>query len=80
MMWRKVSCSPSLSWGSARRRRHYRGRNLRDCLVVGFSMMGEAEFAFVVAVSGATARKGAERRSRRAGTGGLTGRLACGDV
>jgi Kef-type K+ transport system membrane component KefB len=34
--------------------RRYRGRHLRDCLVVGFSMMGEAEFAFVVAVFGVT--------------------------
>jgi hypothetical protein len=32
----------------------YRGLHLRDCLVVGFSMMGEAEFAFVVAVFGVT--------------------------
>jgi Kef-type K+ transport system membrane component KefB len=30
----------------------FRGRHLRDCFVVGFSMMGEAEFAFVVAVFG----------------------------
>jgi len=30
----------------------YRGKHLRDCFVVGFSMMGEAEFAFVVAVYG----------------------------
>jgi hypothetical protein len=30
----------------------YRGKHLRDCFVVGFSMMGEAEFAFVVAVFG----------------------------
>ena len=28
------------------------GKHLRDCVVVGFSMMGEAEFAFVVAVFG----------------------------
>ena len=28
------------------------GKQVRDCLVVGFSMMGEAEFAFVVAVYG----------------------------
>lgn len=32
----------------------YRGRHLRDCFVVGFSMTGEAEFAFVVAVFGVT--------------------------
>jgi Kef-type K+ transport system membrane component KefB len=32
--------------------KRFRGRHLRDCLVVGFSMMGEAEFAFVVAVFG----------------------------
>ena len=32
----------------------FRGRHLRDCFVVGFSMMGEAEFAFVVAVFGLT--------------------------
>jgi Kef-type K+ transport system membrane component KefB len=32
----------------------FRGKHLRDCLVVGFSMMGEAEFAFVVAVFGVT--------------------------
>eukprot|EP00536_Pseudo-nitzschia_multiseries_P008890 jgi/Psemu1/199365/e_gw1.235.82.1 len=31
---------------------HCRGKHLRDCFVVGFSMMGEAEFAFVVAVFG----------------------------
>ena len=32
----------------------YRGRHLRDCFIVGLSMMGEAEFAFVVAVFGVT--------------------------
>jgi hypothetical protein len=32
----------------------YRGLHLKDCLVVGFSMVGEAEFAFVVAVFGVT--------------------------
>ena len=31
-----------------------RGKHARDCFVVGFSMMGEAEFAFVVAVFGVT--------------------------
>ena len=32
--------------------KQYRGKHLRDCVVVGFSMMGEAEFAFVVALFG----------------------------
>ena len=32
----------------------WRGNHLRDCIVVGFSMSGEAEFAFVVAVFGVT--------------------------
>lgn len=32
--------------------KRFRGGHLRDCFVVGFSMMGEAEFAFVVAVYG----------------------------
>jgi len=34
--------------------RRWRGKHLRDCAVVGFSMAGEAEFAFVVAVFGVT--------------------------
>jgi Kef-type K+ transport system membrane component KefB len=32
----------------------WRGDHLRDCMVVGFSMSSEAEFAFVVAVFGVT--------------------------
>jgi len=32
--------------------KRFDGRHLRDCFVVGFSMMGEAEFALVVAVFG----------------------------
>lgn len=34
--------------------KNYQGMHLRDCVVVGLSMMGEAEFAFVVAVFGVT--------------------------
>jgi Kef-type K+ transport system membrane component KefB len=34
--------------------KRWRGKHLRDCAVVGFSMAGEAEFAFVVAVFGVT--------------------------
>ncbi|GAX13958.1 hypothetical protein FisN_5Lu154 [Fistulifera solaris] len=34
--------------------RRWRGNHLRDCAVVGFSMAGEAEFAFLVAVFGVT--------------------------
>eukprot|EP00980_Cylindrotheca_fusiformis_P005132 scaffold1087_cov136-Cylindrotheca_fusiformis.AAC.18 len=32
----------------------FKGKHLRDCAVVGFSMAGEAEFAFVLAVFGVT--------------------------
>jgi len=34
--------------------RRWRGDHLRDCAVVGFSMAGEAEFSFIVAVFGLT--------------------------
>ena len=34
--------------------RQFRGIHLRDCVLVGLSMMGEAEFAFIVALFGFT--------------------------
>jgi len=34
--------------------KYFRGTHLRDCVLVGLSMMGEAEFAFVVALFGFT--------------------------
>ena len=37
-----------------RKRKRWNGVHLRDCAVVGFSMAGEAEFAFIVAVFGVT--------------------------
>lgn len=39
---------------SNQKTQRWRGRHLRDCAVVGFSMAGEAEFAFVLAVYGVT--------------------------
>lgn len=46
--------SPNFAKGDSENKptKRFRGDHLRDCFVVGFSMMGEAEFAFVVAVFG----------------------------
>ena len=46
------TCDDGRETNDKRSMKRFCRRHLRDCFVVGFSMMGEAEFAFVVAVYG----------------------------
>lgn len=50
----KMLVGPLLTPKFGENMQRWRGDHLRDCAVVGFSMAGEAEFAFVVAVFGVT--------------------------
>lgn len=50
----KLAVGPLLTPKFDKDMKLWRGAHLRDCAVVGFSMAGEAEFAFVVAVFGVT--------------------------
>ena len=50
----KVAVGPIMTPLFESNMQRWRGNHLRDCAVVGFSMAGEAEFAFVVAVFGVT--------------------------
>lgn len=50
----KIAVGPLLTPKFDDNMHFWRGDHLRDCLVVGFSMSSEAEFAFVVAVFGVT--------------------------
>ncbi len=50
----KIAVGPLLTPKFGNNMQRWRGDHLRDCAVVGLSMAGEAEFAFVVAVFGVT--------------------------